>query len=81
MFVAGTFCCRSQLELKRAIVAQAGPGNRANAQREAADMNYMIDTDLVATNLKRAYREAGPENLPSQMQDLLRKLRLQDEEN
>jgi hypothetical protein len=43
-------------------------------------MIYLIDTDPVATNLKRAYREAASENLPSQMQDLLRKLQQQDEE-
>lgn len=43
-------------------------------------MMNMIEADTVATNLKRAYREAAPENLPPQMLDLLRKLQKQDED-
>ncbi len=66
---------------ERAIGAQAGPGNRADAQREANDMIHMIDMDPVATNLKRAYREAAPQKLPDQMQDLLRRLQEQDEKD
>lgn len=42
-------------------------------------MMNMIDMDTVATNLKRAYREAAPEKVPDQMQDLLRRLQEQDE--
>jgi hypothetical protein len=35
----------------------------------------------VAKNLRRAYRDAEPQSLPPNMQDLLRKLRKQDEED
>ncbi|WP_113912116.1 hypothetical protein [Roseovarius dicentrarchi] len=61
--------------------AQAGPGNRANAEREAFDMMSMIETDTVAANLQRAYREAAPQKLPPQMEELLRKLSAQDEDD
>ncbi|WP_255006721.1 hypothetical protein [Roseovarius sp. M141] len=43
-------------------------------------MMNMIDIDPVATNLKRAYREAAPRDLPPQMQHLLRRLQQQEEE-
>ncbi len=41
-------------------------------------MMDMIETDTVASNLKRAYREASPQKLPPQMQELLRRLGQQD---
>ncbi len=42
-------------------------------------MMNMIEMDPVGTNLKRAYREAAPQKLPPEMQDLLRRLQEQDE--
>ncbi len=42
-------------------------------------MMYQTETDLVALNLKRAYRDAEPSNLPPGMQELLQKLKQQDE--
>jgi hypothetical protein len=43
-------------------------------------MMYQTETDLVALNLQRAYRDAENSNLPPGMQELLEKLRQQDEE-
>ena len=44
-------------------------------------MMYQTETDLVALNLKRAYRDAEDSNLPPGMQELLKKLRQQDEDD
>lgn len=38
----------------------------------------MKETDPVASNVRRAYRDAASQTLPQQMRDLLRKLREQD---
>ncbi|WP_279305758.1 hypothetical protein [Pelagivirga sediminicola] len=39
----------------------------------------MIETDPVASNLKRAYRDAEPQKMPSEMERLLRQLQQMDE--
>lgn len=42
-------------------------------------MMSMTETDPVANNLKRAYREAEPDTVPAGMAELLRRLREADE--
>lgn len=44
-------------------------------------MMISMEMDAVAKNLKRAYRDAEPQDLPPEMRKLLRQLQKQDEED
>lgn len=51
---------------------------QVSRDREAIMITSMKETDPVASNVRRAYRDAASQTLPPQMRDLLRKLREQD---